>query len=143
MPGVPASPEERFWRFVNRSNGCWLWTGGRNRPGGYGTFDGKGAHRFSWCLHFGEIPDRLNVLHRCDNPDCVSPDHLFLGTQADNMTDMNRKGRHGKGRLTKHQVREIRSLRGIVPQRVLAERFRISRMSISKIQRRVQYQHVS
>lgn len=72
----------------------------RNRRG-YGSFtlDGSlgesvAAHRFSWELHFGEVPDGMYVLHKCDNPPCVRPDHLFLGTQSDNMYDMWDKGRH-------------------------------------------------
>lgn len=99
--GLEARPtnvpwQERFWSKVQKGEGCWEWQG-RRFPFGYGAFylEGQwnGAHRASWRVHFGEIPDGLWVLHRCDNPPCVRPDHLFLGTHLDNVRDMCRKGR--------------------------------------------------
>jgi len=95
------------------NTGCWLWTRQTHRSGGYGrmTVDGKKrpAHRVSYEVFIGPIPDGLFVLHRCDQPACVNPDHLFLGTHEDNMRDMVRKNRHhGYPRLTKQQVIEIR-----------------------------------
>ena len=88
--------EDRFRTKVQKTESCWLWQGWK-LPKGYGGFwyarrDGY-AHRFSWELHVGAIPDGLFVLHDCDTPPCVRPDHLFLGTQADNLADMDRKGR--------------------------------------------------
>lgn len=88
---------DRFWEKVQKTDSCWLWTGG-SVPRGYGRFlwpDGrKGyAHRFSYELANGPVPDGLWVLHCCDNPPCVRPDHLWLGTHADNMHDMAAKGR--------------------------------------------------
>ena len=78
--------------------GCWNWTES-TAPNGYGRMSYNGttdyAHRLSWNAHFGVIPDGLHVLHRCDNPTCVNPEHLFLGTHQDNMDDMMRKGRRG------------------------------------------------
>lgn len=85
-----------FWDRVDRSGECWLWTAYRNEDG-YGTvrFDGRmqGAHRVAWQLTHGPIPDGLDVLHSCDNPPCCKPDHLFLGTNHDNVIDRHTKGR--------------------------------------------------
>ena len=91
----------RFWPKVQKSDGCWLWTGaiksngyghiGSEGPGGY--LKVRTTHRVSWELHFGPIPAGLLVLHRCDVRNCVRPDHLFLGTHTDNMLDCIAKGR--------------------------------------------------
>ena len=98
---------ERFWSKVERTPTCWIWKASR-RAKGYGAFvwanpDGTviqgRAHRFSWELCNGPIPDGLCVLHRCDNPSCVRPEHLFLGTRSDNNQDMRAKGRHVAGGL--------------------------------------------
>lgn len=91
---------ERFWRFVPSrvKNTCWHWAGSVD-GGGYGTLAvGPGespvkAHRMSWEIHFGQIPDGLVVCHACDNPACVNPHHLMLGTQMANTLDTSRKGR--------------------------------------------------
>jgi hypothetical protein len=94
-----------FWDRVDRSGDCWRWTGARN-ANGYGILTRRRlnlrsvlAHRYSWMLANGPIPAGLHVLHRCDNPPCVRPGHLFLGTDADNNADMRRKGRavHHRG----------------------------------------------
>lgn len=94
---------ERFWSFVEKTDSCWLWTGAKH-PKGYGIFHLRGrtprAHVLSWILHHGPVPRGLCVLHRCDNPPCVNPDHLFLGTPQDNTDDMTRKGRHWRRRVT-------------------------------------------
>lgn len=115
------SIEEKLWPRVQKTETCWLWQGPKLKKFGHGylTRGGRGTpkvlvHRLSWELANGPIPDKQYVLHRCDIPACVRPDHLFLGTKADNSLDMVQKGRNRKGeshqtaRLTEEQVREIR-----------------------------------
>lgn len=93
--------EQRFWLKVEKSDGCWLWMSVRKVAGyGYLAAGRKRrlpAHRLSWELHNGPIPDGLWVLHHCDNPPCVRPDHLFLGTAKQNADDREGKGRHPHG----------------------------------------------
>jgi HNH endonuclease len=97
MPKSLLTVEERFWAKVEKTEGCWLWMGYRNKKG-YGMFKMPDrvqlAHRAAWMLTNGPIPDGLDVLHKCDNPPCVRPTMLFLGTNADNQQDSVRKGRH-------------------------------------------------
>lgn len=116
-------PEDvsRFWKYVDRSSACWNWVG-RNKVGEYGRIKISGrsvlSHRYSYELHFGEIPKGKLVCHKCDNPLCVRPDHLFIGTYQDNVDDMVAKGRgvnltgenHGRSKLKNCQVLEIRSM---------------------------------
>jgi len=98
------SPLERFQANVllgNRESDCWQWIGKKDRKG-YGNFSFNGvdyrAHRFSYAHFVGEIPaDKPQVLHKCDNPSCANPQHLFVGTAADNVADMVAKGRQPKG----------------------------------------------
>ncbi len=94
---------DRFWKFVDKKSNddCWNWTGGK-MGNGYGSLrvsNKQGshvyAHRLSWELHNGPIPKGMQVLHHCDNPSCVNPNHLFIGTASDNMRDMDSKNRRG------------------------------------------------
>ena len=121
---------QRFCKYIEFGprDSCWNWTGGK-MPKGYGIFNydkSRLAHRASYSLFKGDIPDGMNVCHKCDNPQCTNPDHLFLGTQKDNLADMTRKGRrvnaapkgerHGRAKLTLRQVSFIKSfLRRHVP----------------------------
>lgn len=89
--------ESFFEKIVYGLSECWYWRGSLEEFG-YGRLQSKRAHRLSWTLFNGEIPKGLYVLHKCDIRNCVNPDHLFLGTQIDNMRDMVKKGRHNNGR---------------------------------------------
>jgi hypothetical protein len=106
---------QRFWDKVSKTEECWLWTGGRTAPGKYGLFTENKhrvtAHSFSWRLHHGPIPEGLEVCHTCDNPPCVNPNHLFLGTRLQNMQDCVSKDRQAKGPrvLPAEAVEDIRS----------------------------------
>jgi len=114
----PRVIEERFWPKIEKTNSCWNWMANKNNHG-YGMVlygDRKRlAHRISWELHNGKIPKGLCVLHKCDNPACVNPDHLFLGTIRDNYEDMVKKGRHPPPsnqfrQIPKAEVERIREL---------------------------------
>jgi hypothetical protein len=110
-----------FETLFEKSNGCWIWRGkGMKQRGGYGSFTMRPAgfisaraHRVSWTLYRGEITSAQHVLHSCDNPKCVNPDHLFLGDQQANMDDKVAKGRQNKGdnhgahKLSETQARSI------------------------------------
>jgi hypothetical protein len=105
-PIKEVTAEQRFWGNVQKSvdpGGCWWWIGGV-KDDGYGTLKVNGpevgAHRFSWEIHGGSIPEGKWVLHHCDNPRCVNPDHLFLGTHQDNMRDRSVRGRHPSSQRT-------------------------------------------
>jgi hypothetical protein len=158
---------QRFWEKVQKADGdgCWLWLA-RCNAGGYGCFvlnqnkpgcefDGAGlAHRVSYKLANGpdSIPPGILVLHRCDNPRCVRPDHLFTGTQSDNMADMIRKGRgnrshgetHKKAKLTADDVRTIRSLAASgAAMAPLGRAYGVTPQSIQAIVRRKNWKHVA
>lgn len=137
--------EERFDPKVmpEPNSGCWLWTGTADK-GMYGMFwNGKTmvrAHRFSYEMHFGTVPTGLHVLHRCDTPICVNPNHLFLGTQADNNKDRDTKGRN-HAKLCRRHVLEIRQ--SDASHRVISLQYGISRSTVSKIRSRKIWAHIA
>lgn len=150
-PLTPIAPPmtrlERFWAKVDKSGDCWLWSGSsRCSSGRYGGFfDGTrvvAAHRYSWTIHHGPIPDDMAVCHRCDNTKCVNPAHLFLGTQRDNVADMYAKGRavpaHGErahlAKLTNGQVAAIRADARPVP--IIAVEYGVHVSTIYRVLRR-------
>jgi hypothetical protein len=129
------------------NSGCWLWFGSVNDDG-YGRVRGedkktKSAHRESYRLYRGEFDPKLQVLHHCDNPSCVNPDHLFLGTVTDNMQDMKRKGRgkspqrgtkHHFAKLNTEKAFEIRWLSSLgVKRRDLAKNYGVAKNSIDGV----------
>jgi predicted DNA-binding protein YlxM (UPF0122 family) len=151
---TPEQTASRFWSKVNMTSddSCWTWKASTRRRG-YGGFalDGKtrAAHRVSWMLANGAIPDGMLVCHRCDNPSCVRPNHLFLGSQQENVDDMIGKGRDARGQrharrvLTEHQVREIhRMLLDGVSWREIAKAFGMSKRAIESIAHNQTWAHL-
>lgn len=151
-PKIPA--EIRFWKKVNKTDTCWLWTGAKERYGfiKLSHTEQVYTHRYSWELHFGTIPEGMFVCHKCDVTLCVRPDHLFLGTDLDNVRDRNSKGRNpdlkgeknAMAKLTKEEVIEIRNIhennrRGYA---VTATKYRVSPGLISLIMRREIWKHI-
>lgn len=135
--------------------GCWIWTGSLNKTG-YGQFGVGGkavlAHRMSYELFKGPIPKGMHILHSCDNPSCVNPDHLFLGTHQDNMDDKVAKNRqakpqgnlNGRAKLTEQQVKEIREK--YVPRKYssysLAKEYGVSQYNICAIISNKSWKHI-
>lgn len=154
---------ERFWGFIDKNGKqveyvvgkCWRWLGNKNH--GYGRFwvdNGTVfAHRYSYLIHYGDIPLSTFVLHKCDNPECTNPEHLFLGTALDNVLDKVAKGRlhnqngekNPSAKLTSSQVLEIRELykTGKYLQRELAIRFNTPLSSINQIITGKRWKHLS
>lgn len=143
-PVYPAAVRGRLMSHIEMSGDCWVWTGHRT-SNGYGRITVLGkvrlSHRVSWAVHHGPVSDGMRVLHRCDNPPCINPAHLFLGTSADNNADMRAKGRdavlagerNGRAKLTAQQVREIRAAVLVEDKATVARRFRISRRTVLRI----------
>lgn len=114
-PRAHASPEERFWRKVNKTDDCWLWTGYRT-PFGHGQFDKQYTHRFAWSLVNGAIPEGQVVRHNCDVPACVRIDHLAIGSRPDNNADMYRRRRSAKDRAGARPGYCYRNLHELTPE---------------------------
>lgn len=162
-PALSAKTIARFMRKVDTSGDCWKWLGAKDEKG-YGRFSVGGshkpdgsrrnsmvaAHRFSYEAHVGPIPKssgnvRMCVLHRCDNPACVRPDHLFVGTDLDNVRDMDRKGRrvnaqlrgssHHAAVLTEEKVLEIVRLHRVhgITQAQLSRDFGVCTSTVNHI----------
>jgi hypothetical protein len=148
---------DRFWPNVTKTDTCWLW---KNGTSGYGAINYQGrnhrANRVSWLLHHGPVPDGQWVLHRCDNPPCVNPSHLFLGDRSDNMRDAAAKGRLDQQRnplrrrpamavFTPDDVRAIRAEyeAGGVTLRAIGARHGVTKGAIWRIVRGLNWRDVS
>lgn len=153
--------EERFWRFVDKSGECWLWLGSSMTKKGYGLLPKVGgskgksvlAHRLSYQIHKGEIPEGMVVMHSCDNPSCVNPDHLSVGTQSQNILEAIAKGRkvlpklphpsgvdHPKSKLTEQDVRDIRSQ--AMNDTVLSKKYGVAVTTIRHIRIGTTWKHI-
>jgi len=173
--GFTPATIKRFWSHVQKSNpdNCWLWSAYRDKIG-YGRFAIKQecgkyksilAHRISFTLTSGTLPENLCVLHKCDNPPCVNPNHLFLGTLQDNIDDMVAKGRQSKGlssgsytkpesrtygerngcsKLTNEQITEMREryIKGNVTQKLLGTEYGVDQSLISYIVNWKRWPHI-
>ena len=155
---MDAFEEQRFMKKVKKTDSCWLWIA--SKCNGYGHFGINGkvyrSHRLSYEHYKGKIPDGLVVRHKCDNPACVNPEHLEVGTQKDNVQDCITRGRKSemptiiakgvrckKSNLTEDDVREIRILREFdFTLKELRNKYNISEGSIWKIINRIAWKHV-
>lgn len=143
--------EERFFsRFAKLENGCWQWRAHTDKDG-YGILPGDSkntrAHRLSYEIHSGPIPSGMVICHKCDNPGCVNPEHLFAGTVKDNAQDALKKGRHyvgeknGRSKLTEQQVKHILASPLNGPQ--LAEIYGVTRQTINNAKRKSTWKNLS
>ncbi len=143
--------EERFWSKVDRRTKieCWVWRGAKNLAG-YGNIKVEGkytnAHRISYKIHFGEIKKGLVICHKCDNPTCVNPNHLFSGTPQENDDDKVRKNRSLKGikhplaKLNEQNVLEIR--KSVGTHQSIADKYNVSRRLIGMVKQKTIWTHL-
>ena len=141
--------EKRFWSKVDKGSECWVWTGALTNTK-YGRMHLKGkshlAHRISYEMEYGAIPNRVHVCHTCDTPACVRPSHLFIGSQKENMADCKAKGRVNKGssrplaKLTELQIKDIRKDTRV--QKEISKDYNIAQSQISRIKCRQAWKHV-
>ena len=152
-PNYLAQVAERFWARVDKGDGCWTWSGPLLK-GGYGhtTLFNKsmGAHRAAWIIEHGVIPEDLVVCHHCDNPLCVRPSHLFLGTIVENNRDKTIKGHDlrgeqvGTAKLTAEAVREIRQAdEAGQSHREIAKEYGVDRSTIWLVATRKYWRHIA
>jgi hypothetical protein len=149
------TPDERFWAKVYKTDSCWLWTAAQIK--GYGQLGRYGrsayAHRVSWEIHKGPIPHGMIICHKCDVPLCVNPDHLFMGTQADNVADMISKGRKRSGCLrgsknpvSKLDERDVPKIRKMSSEgmgvREIAPFFGVSKSTIHNVVSKKWWRHI-
>lgn len=166
---INKSSDDRFSEKVNKNgefcerlgSNCWEWMGAKDKKG-YGRFNAEVngrnlslAHHFSWILVNGDIPIGFQILYHCDNPSCVNPSHLFLGTNSDNVIDKMAKGRWGGGiskgeqngwsKLTEEEVIGIREefAQGNISKSELGRKFKVSKVQISNIVNNKQWKYLS
>lgn len=148
----------RFWAKAQKADGCWTWTAGKC-VGDYGAFavcrptaertTAVLAHRMAWAIANQTSPRGSAVCHHCDNPRCVRPEHLFIGTRTDNNRDRNAKGRQSRGvsrpaaKLNDHAVRAIRRMAEAVPVSTIAAWFDMNDQTIALVVKRVTWKHVT
>jgi hypothetical protein len=144
--GLLLSRIDEFWKRVDKTDGCWTWTGNGTGDGYGRMFLAKGnvirSNRASWIIHFGEIPEGMCVCHHCDNKICVRPDHLFLGTDLDNKRDMFIKKKHAH--TTRHGSAKLGAVEVVSIKRLyskgwkspaIAERFSVDKSTILRVLR--------